>query len=193
MEALFPSTRRKILSLFFNNPNKQFYFREVLKLTGTKQGAVQRELKLLTKAGILDLEARGNQTYYAVNKFHPIYPELSRIVLKTFGLVDILKDALSGFKDNIEVAVIYGSIASGEETDRSDIDLLVIGKISFNHLSVAMSKVEKETGREINPTVYPSKEFKEKAKQKNHFLKSVLKSKMIFLVGNENDLARLAE
>jgi len=193
MEALFPSTRRKILSLFFNNPNKQFYFREVLKLTGTKQGAVQRELKLLTKAGILDLEARGNQTYYAANKSHPIYPELSRIVLKTFGLVDILKDALSGFKDNIEVAVIYGSIASGEETDRSDIDLLVIGKISFNHLSVAMSKVEKETGREINPTVYPSKEFKEKVKQKNHFLKSVLKSKMIFLVGNENDLTRLAE
>jgi len=193
MEALFPGTRRKVLSLFFMHPDKQFYFREVLKLTGTKQGTIQRELKSLTKTGILELETRGNQTYYSVNKSHPIYAELRRIVLKTFGLVDVLRDALSPLKRKIEVAVIYGSIASGEETAKSDIDLLVIGKISFDSLSVAISKVEKELRREINPTLYPTKEFKEKIKRKNHFLRSVLKSKMIFLIGNEDDLARLAK
>jgi predicted nucleotidyltransferase len=193
MEALFPGTRRKVLSLFFMHPDKQFYFREVLKLTGTKQGTIQRELKSLTKTGILELETRGNQTYYSVNKSHPIYAELRRIVLKTFGLVDVLRDALSPLRRKIEVAVIYGSIASGEETAKSDIDLLVIGKISFDSLSVAISKAEKELRREINPTLYPTKEFKEKIKRKNHFLRSVLKSKMIFLIGNEDDLARLAK
>jgi len=193
MEALFPGTRRKVLSLFFMHPDKQFYFREVLKLTGTKQGTIQRELKSLTKAGILELETRGNQTYYSVNRFHPIYEELRRIVLKTFGLVDILRNALSPFKKKIEVAIIYGSIATGEETAKSDIDLLVIGKISFDNLSAAISKAESELRREINPTLYPVKEFKEKIKRKNHFLRSVLKSKMIFLIASENDLTRLAE
>jgi predicted nucleotidyltransferase len=193
MKSLLPGTRRKVLSLFFLNPDKQFYFREVLKLTGTKQGAIQRELKFLTQTGILELEVKGHQTYYSVNKSHPIYPELSRIVLKTFGLVDVLTDALSPFKDKIVVAAIYGSIAAESETARSDVDLLVIGRISFNELSRVTGKVEKEIGREINPTLYPVKEFKEKLKQKNHFLKSTLKSKMIFLIGSENDLVRLAE
>ncbi|MCK4224349.1 MAG: nucleotidyltransferase domain-containing protein [candidate division Zixibacteria bacterium] len=193
MESLFPGTRRKVLSLFFMHPDKQFYFREVLKLTDTKQGTIQRELKSLTKAGILELETRGNQTYYSVNKSHPIYEELRRIVLKTFGLVDVLKHILFPFREKIEVATIYGSIASGEETAKSDIDLLVVGKISFDNLSAATSKAEKELKREINPTLYPIKEFKEKIKRKNYFLRSVLKSKMIFLIGNENDLARLAE
>ncbi len=193
MEALFSGTRRKVLSLFFMHPDKQFYFREVLKLTHTKQGAIQRELKSLTKAGILECEVRGNQKYYSVNKSHPIYPELRRIVLKTFGLVDVLKDTLFPLREGIKVAVIYGSIASGEETSKSDIDLLVIGKISFDVLSVAIGKAEKELRREINPTLYPAKEFKEKIKQKNHFLRSVSKSRMIFLIGDESDLAGLAK
>ena len=193
MEALFSNTKRKVLSLFFLHPDKQFYFREVLKLTGTKQGAIQRELKSLTKAGILELEARGNQTYYSVNKTNPVYSELSKIVLKTFGLADVLRNALMPLGDKIEVAAIYGSLACGEETGRSDIDLLVIGKINFSSLSVAISKVEKELGREINPTIYPPKEFKKKIKQKNHFLRTILKSRMIFLIGSENDLTRLAE
>ncbi|MGB7062725.1 MAG: nucleotidyltransferase domain-containing protein [Candidatus Zixiibacteriota bacterium] len=193
MEALFPSTRRKVLALFFLHPDEQFYFREVLKLTNTKQGAIQRELKSLTKAGILELETRGNQTYYAVNKSHPIYEELRRLILKSFGLADIVKGVLTPFKEKIEVSAIYGSIATGEETAKSDIDLLVIGKISFDQLSRAISKAEKELKREINPTLYPVKEFKEKLSQKNHFLRSVLKSKMLFLIGSQDDLARLAK
>ncbi len=193
MKALFPGTRRKILSLFFMHPDRQFYFREVLKLTGTRQGIIQRELKTLTETGILVLETKGNQTYYSANKANPIYEELRRIVLKTFGLVDILRDALSPLRKRIEVAVIYGSIASGEETAESDIDLLVIGKISFDSLSEAIDKVEKQTMREINPSLYPTKEFKEKLRRKNHFLRSVLKSSLIYLIGSENDLARLAK
>jgi len=193
MKSLLPGTRRKVLSLFFLHPDKQFYFREVLKLTGIKQGAIQRELQFLTQSGILELEVKGNQTYYSVNKSHPIYPELSRIVMKTFGLVDVLNGALYPLKDKIEVAAIYGSIASGEETARSDVDLLVIGKISFGELSGVAGKVEKEIGRDINPTLFPVKEFKEKLRQKNHFLRSTLKSKMIFLIGSENDLIGLAE
>ena len=193
MRALFPGTRRKILSLFFMHPDRQFYFREVLKLTGTKQGIIQRELKSLTQTGILELETKGNQTYYSVNKSNPIYEELRRIVLKTFGLVDVLRDVLLPLKKRIDVAVIYGSIASEEETAKSDVDLLVIGKISLDSLSEAIDKVEKQTMREINPSLYPTEEFKEKIRRKNHFLRSVLKSNLIYLIGSENDLARLAK
>lgn len=192
MQALFPSTRRKILSLFFMHPDKQFYFREVLKLTGTKQGAIQRELKSLTGAGILELETRGRQTFYSVNKSHPIYTDLSRIVTKTFGLVDVLRDILFSSRNEIKVASIYGSVASGEETAKSDIDLLVIGKMNFDKLSSVVNQAEKELNREINPTLYPPKEFKDKITHKNHFLLSILRSRMIFLIGNEDVLAGLA-
>jgi len=193
MEALFSNTRRKVLSLFFMHPDKQFYFREVLKLTGTKQGAIQRGLKSLTEAGILELELKGNQTYYSVNRFNPIFSELRRIVLKTFGMADILKKSLFPYRSNIDVAAIYGSVAIGEETAKSDIDLLVIGTISFDNLTKVISKAQKELRREINSTLYPIEEFKKKIKQRNHFLRTVLTSKMIFLIGKENDLTRLAK
>jgi predicted nucleotidyltransferase len=96
-------------------------------------------------------------------------------------------------KKRIDVAVIYGSIAGEEETAKSDVDLLVIGTISFDSLSEAIDKVEKRTMREINPSLYPTEEFKEKIRRKNHFLRSVLKSNLIYLIGSENDLARLAK
>ena len=193
MEALFSNTRRKVLSLFFMHPDKQFYFREVLKLTGTKQGAIQRELKSLTEAEILELELKGNQTYYSVNRFNPIFSELRRIVLKTFGMADILKKSLLPYRSNIDVAAIYGSVAIGEETAKSDIDLLVIGTISFDNLTKVISKAQKKLRREINSTLYPIEEFKKKIKQRNHFLRTVLTSRMIFLIGKENDLTRLAK
>lgn len=193
VEALFPKTRRKLLSLLFLHPDGQFYFREILRQTGVKQGVVQRELKNLVKAGILHFDRRGYQTYYYVNKSHPIYPELQRIVLKTFGIADVLRSALIPLKREINIAAIYGSIATGEESSRSDIDLLVIGKISFGNLTSALSKIERELGREINPTVYPPEEFRSRVKQKDHFAKSLLESQMLFLIGTQNELARLAE
>jgi predicted nucleotidyltransferase len=193
IETLFPKTRRKLLSLLFLHPDEQFYFREILRRTGIRQGVVQRELTTMVKAGILHFDRRGYQTYYYVNKSHPIYAELKGIVLKTFGIADVLRSAILPLRKDITFAVIYGSIATGEETSRSDIDLLLIGDVGFGEITKALSKIEKELGREINPTVYPVKEFKNRLKKKDHFVTSLLDSQLIFLLGTRNELTKLAD
>lgn len=191
--ALFPGTKRKLLALFFLNPGQQYYFSEVARLTATRQGGVQRELSTLTAAGILDVEMRGRQKFYSVNRKNPIFQDLRNIVFKTFGVVGQIKEVLEPFKKKIRVAFVYGSFAKGEETPGSDLDLFVIGSIRLDEIVSALSSVETAIGREINPTLFSQSEFRSKLAQKNHFLKSVLTTQMEFVTGTADELRRLAE
>lgn len=191
--ALFPGTKQKLLALFFLNPGQQYYFSEVARLTKTRQGVVQRELSTLTEAGILDVEIRGRQKFYSVNQSNPIFSDLRNIVFKTFGAVGQIKEALKPLAKKIQVALVYGSFARGEEVVGSDLDLLVIGRVRLQELIGSLSPVEHALSREINPTLFSAGEFKSKLGQKNHFLKSVLKTQMEFVIGTEDELRRLAE
>ena len=123
---LFSKGRRKILALFFLHPDRQFYYREIIRITYSTPGPIQRELRLLTEAGILQVEKIGIQKFYRTNRACPIFEELRRIVQKTFGIVDVLGEALRPHRDRISLALIYGSVASGEDTAESDVDLLVV-------------------------------------------------------------------
>ncbi|MFH1740008.1 MAG: hypothetical protein ABIH23_13445 [bacterium] len=121
--ALFPGTKRKILALFFLNPDQEYYFSEVVRLTGTRQGVIQRELKSLTDAEILTWEKRGRQKFYAVNRKHPIFQDLRNIIFKTYGVIGKIREALEPLGEKINVAFVYGSFARGEEVSGSDLDL----------------------------------------------------------------------
>ena len=87
--ALFGKTRLALLALFFTNPEREFYFRELTRLTGAGQGAVQRELKRLSEAGIISKSSRGREVYYKANRRCPIFSELHKIIIKTAGLAQI--------------------------------------------------------------------------------------------------------
>jgi len=112
------------------------------------------------------------------------------MILKTSGIGDIIQGAI-GNRNDILAAFIYGSYAKNAENSESDIDLFVIGDISSMDLQASISEVESQTKREINPTVYSSKELKEKYKSKNHFVLSVIKEPKIFLKGDEDGLRKL--
>lgn len=191
--ALFQGTRRKVLALFFLNSDKQYYFSEVARLTKTRQGVVQRELKNLTEAGILNAEKRGRQKFYSANRSNPIFPDLRNIVFKTFGVISQVKEALKPLEKKITIAFVHGSFARGEEVAGSDVDLFVIGSAPLEKVVGVLSKVEDSIGREINPSLYSEKEFKKKFSEKNHFLKSVVKSEKEFVIGTEDEFRRLAE
>jgi len=154
---------------------------------------IQRELKTLTDAGILTTEKRGRQKFYSVNKSHPIFPDLRNIVFKTFGVISQVKDALKLLEKKIKVAFVYGSFARGEEDAGSDIDLFVIGGAPLDEIVSALTKVENAIGREINPGLFSEAEFKKKKSQKNHFVRSVMKSEREFVIGSEDELRILAE
>jgi predicted nucleotidyltransferase len=191
--ALFPGTKRKILALFFLNPDQEFYFSEVVRLTGTRQGVIQRELKSLAEAEILMSEKRGRQKFYSVNRKHPIYQDLRNIIFKTYGVIGKIRDVLEPRGDKIEIAFVYGSFARGEEVSGSDLDLFVVGDIRLDELVSSLSNVEQAIGREINPTLFSAAEFKKKWSQKNHFISSIVKVEKEFIVGSEDEFRRLAE
>ncbi len=191
--ALFPGTKRKILELFFLNPDQEYYFSEVARLTGTRQGVVQRELRTLTEAGILNFERRGRQKFYSVNRNNPIFPDLRNIVFKTFGVIGRMKNALEPLKKKIKVAFVYGSFARSEEVASSDLDLFVVGRSGLDEIVSILSPVEKEIGRDINPTLFSESEFKSKWSKKNHFLRSVARTEKEFIIGTEDEFRKLAE
>jgi predicted nucleotidyltransferase len=193
IKSLFGKTKRKILALFFLNNKKQYYFSEVVRETGIRQGAVQRELKSLTSAEILNAEKRGRQTFYSVNKNNPIYEELRQIMFKTYAIGEVLASALKPLEDKIAAALIYGSVASETDTGSSDIDLFVIGKARFSEITEAISGCERNLARSVNVYSLTPEEFSNKASEKNHFVLNVLKSKKIFLIGSDNDLRRMAK
>jgi len=190
IEALFPRTRRSVLALLLSRPEESFYLREIVRATEAGKGAVERELRALTSAGILVREKRGNLTYYRANRDCPIYPELHSLMAKTAGIADVLRAALAE-AEGIVLAFIFGSIAKGTFDPRSDVDLLIVGETSLADISGALKAAEDRLSREVTPTVYTPQEFGQKVAESHAFLTRVLSEPKIMLVGSEDDLARV--
>jgi uncharacterized protein len=192
-KVLFGQSRRSILVLLYGHADEQFYLREIARRAGTGIGATQRELGQLTDAGLLHRLRRGNQVYYQANRKNPIFAELKSILAKTSGIRDILYEGLTPLEDRIKLAFVYGSIARGEETAPSDVDLMVVGEVGFKNVVAALSEIEPKLGREVNPTVFGPREFREKLAAKNHFLSTVAKEKKLFVIGDEREFRRLGQ
>ena len=191
LKTIFGSkTRINILKLFIFNPKREYYVREIERLIKTSFDLVRRELIHLETIGLLKSRVSGKQKYYTLNTEHMLFPEFKSMILKTAGIGDIIQGAIKN-RNDILIAFIYGSYAKNSENAESDIDLFVIGDILSADLQQSVSEVESQTKREINPTVYSSKEFKEKYKAKNHFILSVIKEPKIFLKGDEDGLRKL--
>ncbi|MHC4442579.1 MAG: nucleotidyltransferase domain-containing protein [Planctomycetota bacterium] len=190
--VLFGKTRRAVLNLMFTSPEQSFYLREIVRLTGMGQGAVQRELNQLTESGILQRLRRGHQVFFQANQQCPVYAELQKLILKTTGAAEVIKQALDSLAGRIRVAFIYGSFTGGQPTAKSDVDLCVVGKVSFAKVAEILSPAQETIGREINPTVYKPKEFAKKLKAGHHFISSIVRGPKIVLLGDKSELKAMA-
>jgi predicted nucleotidyltransferase len=190
---LFGKTRRSILTLLYSHPDESFYVRQILRTAGIAPGAAQRELKWLTESGIIRRTVSGHQVYYQANSECPIYWELKNIITKTVGVANIIRVQLTPIEERINIALLFGSVVRGEESKDSDIDILIVGDLTFAETAESLAPIQNTLGREINPTVFSSDEFRDKLKKGHHFLNSVLKSEIIYLIGDEIELKRLAE
>ena len=186
--ALFGKTRRTLLGLFFSHPDESFYLRQITRITGAGQGATQRELKRLTGAGIITRIGRGHQIRYQVNRDCPIFSELINLMAKTAGLADVLRDALAPLKNQVDIAFIYGSQASGTAGNSSDVDLFVVGSIDELELHSAISQAEEHLARSVNYILLNRRELKQRLKEKGGFIDRVFKRQKIFVVGGPADV-----
>jgi len=189
-DALFSSTQQRVLSLLFGQPERSFFATELIRLARSGSGAVQRELHRLEQSGLVTVTQQGNQRHYQANANAPIFSELRSIVLKTVGLTEPLKMALAPIERDIKLAVLYGSIAKGTETAFSDVDLLMVADdLTLEALYVAISPVERQLARKINPTLYTTEEFRRRRTSGDSFLTKVLSGPHIVLVGDEHAIA----
>ncbi len=185
--------RSKVLGWLFTHPDERYFVRQLTGLLREDSTNVSRELIRLEKTGVLVSTKEGKQKYYQANRKSSIYDELHGLIVKTTGVADVLRSALAPSAGRIKVAFIFGSIASGNEDRTSDIDMMVVGAISFGDAVSLLSPAEEKLGREINSVVYPIAEFKQKMRDDHHFVKTVLDSEKIFLIGDEGELARLVK
>jgi len=190
-DALFSKVQQNVLGLLYGQPDSDFHTNEIIRLTQSGTGAVQRELAKLTAVGLLIVKQVGNQKRYQANRATPLFSELRSIVLKTFGLADVIREVLSPLTQQIHLAFIYGSIAKQVDTASSDIDLMLISdNLTYAEIFQLLESAETKLGRKINPTFYSSAEWTRKYQERNNFVTQILKQPKIFLIGTEDEFAK---
>ena len=193
LETLLGSRlRAKVLGWLFSHPDERYFVRQLTALLKEDSTNVSRELARLEKVGILVSFTEGRQKYYQANRQSPIFNELHGLMLKTAGVADIIKKALEPRVADIALAFIFGSVARRAEDRLSDIDLLVVGDISFGEVVDLVSTAEEALSRELNPVVYRLTEFNKRVSEDHYFVRDILSGDKIFVVGDENELEALA-
>jgi predicted nucleotidyltransferase len=153
---------------------------------------LHRELRLLADLGLLLREEVGRQVHYRANRASPVFEDLAGLLRKTFGVADVLKNALAPLGAKVKLAFVCGSVAAGTERAASDVDLMVLGKASFSDLARALAGAKEVLRREVNCTVMTGNEFSRMLSSGDGFAKSVAQGDKLWLKGLENDFAELA-
>ena len=188
LEKLFSSrVRTKLLVTLFMSPGTGFNARELTLRLGESYSAVWKELVRLESIGILTSEAHSNSKKYVVNPLCPIEPELRAMIIKTEGIGNSIRARLSSM-GKISAAFVFGSYASGEADEKSDLDLLVIGEIVLSEFGVVIAQLEKEVRRPINYVINSVDEWKTKRENADPFTSNVMQAPKIMLVGDEHAL-----
>ena len=192
IDALFPKIRQGVLTATVMHPERWWYLSDLARYLRVTPSSLQRELQSLVGAGILERRQEGRQVYYRPDPNCPILAELQSILVKTSGLVDVLRQTLQPFVQLIDCSFIFGSIARSEELSDSDIDLIIIGRLGLSDLASAFNQAEKRLGRPINPILYTPDEWAQKRQEGHPFLQEVLGDNKLFVIGPQYDLATTA-
>lgn len=186
-EILSSKVRAEVFRLLFGLKERSLHMREIERKSGFAIGTIQTEMKKLHRLDLALKKRDGNRLYYSANRQHPIFPEIQALVIKTIGLLDVLRTALIE-EGGIQVAFVFGSLADSTEKAGSDIDLMVVGDVGLRSISRLLHGMAEKLGREINPYVLTPEEFKRRKNENEHFLTRVLKDSKLFIIGDESDL-----
>lgn len=193
VEQLFGSkTRVKLLHLFYSNPNRSFYVREITRKIDEQINSVRRELANLLSIGIISSDTNNNRLYYEVNQKYQYYPPLSAIFgggQTTPGEPTVASDEdLHDIKTlgNVELAIYTGQFTRDET---SGVDFMVVGDINPTQLTKFVAELEKKEGKDIRYTVMPYDEFVYRQQINDRFLGLILSSKKQVLIDKQNLLS----
>jgi predicted nucleotidyltransferase len=187
--ALFPPVLRRVLGLLFGQPDRSFQSAELIRLAGSGTGAAHRVLTRLASAGLVTVARSGNQKHYQANASSPVFGELQRLVVKTVGVVDPLRQALAVKAGEMRAAFVYGSVAKGTDKAGSDIDLMVISNtLGHADLFGILQPVESVLARHVNPTVMSRKAWRAKRADPTSFAARIAAGPRLLVIGADDDL-----
>ncbi|MCW2314246.1 transcriptional regulator [Rhodoferax antarcticus] len=188
--AIFTDSQSRLYSWLFGQPERAYHLNELRRLTGLGSASLQRELKRLATAGLVDAQAVGNLRRFQANPQSPVYAELVALTRKTLGTVPVLREALQPLQPNLLSAWIYGSVAKQTDTARSDIDVMLVGdNLLLSHVLAALEPAEAQLGRKINPNCYSPQEFERRRLEPDSFINRVLSQPTLSLIGDVHEPA----
>jgi predicted nucleotidyltransferase len=186
LTKLMPVARVKVLAFLLLNPTEELHVREIARRAGVPLQAAQRELALLEEIALVERHRRGRQVFVSVQTSHPLFEGLRSLLIRSDGLAVPLRQALEEI-DGVEAAAVYGSVAAGSDTGRSDIDLLIVGSPDELAFHETVSALEEDLGRPINYTLLSRKEFNTRMRRRDPFLKRVLAGDLIPVIGDPRE------
>lgn len=188
LDALFPRTRQQILAALLLRPERSWSMSELARHLHVGPSTLQRELSSLITAGLLLIERRGRMVLHRANPSNPVLRDLQGLLLKTAGLVDVVREALEPLRDSICLAFVHGSVAAGDVHAESDVDLIIVGAARSAEIAKALRPLQQRLDREVNFKVYSQAQFEAKRDAGDHFLSNVLRKPKIMIFGDEHDL-----
>ncbi len=185
-KLLSSRVKAEVFRLLFGLTAIELHVRELERRSGLSVSTVRQELQRLLGLGLVEVRKDGNRTYYRANVKHPLYTDIRGMVLKTSGLVEVLRECLTDA--DIQVAFVFGSLAGNVEQAESDVDLMIIGTVGLREVASRLSDAAPQLGRELNPHVMTPSEFVERRDSQEHFVSSVLDSPRLLVIGDDHDL-----
>lgn len=188
--GLFTVVQQRVLGLLYGQPDRRFQSAELICLARSGTGAVHRQLRRLSAAGLIETKTIGNQKYYRANAASPVFHELRGLIAKTVGVVEPIRRALEPYAGRIHAAFVYGSVASGTEVAESDVDLMIVSD-ELDHATAyrALDSAEAQLGRTINPTLLTQEDWDRKRAVDDSFVARVASAPRIMVLGTDDDLA----
>lgn len=190
-DALFSDSQSRVYAWLFGQPERSYHLSELRRLTGLGSASLQRELRRLGDAGLVDSERVGNLRRFRANPSSPVFAELVALTRKTLGTVPLLRDALAPLAPRLQAAWIYGSVARQTDTAQSDIDVMLVGSdLSLGEVMERLMPLEAQLNRKINPTCYTPREFERRRAEPDSFVNRVLAQPTLALIGDAHEPAR---
>jgi predicted nucleotidyltransferase len=190
-ERLFGKTRAGILREVYLNPEKRISFNELVRRVQTGDGAVSRELKNLLATGLVIEEREGNHRFLRAGRQSPLFPEIRAFIAKASGYTRVIRKALEGLEDRIDVAFVFGSLAKGVERPDSDLDLFVIGRAGYSLVTERLRSIEKRLGRKVQTLYFNPDAAVDRASLMKPSMQSLLSGPKRFVIGDDDGLKRV--
>jgi hypothetical protein len=203
-EQLFGSkTRVKLLQLFFSNPNRSFYVREITRKIDEQINSVRRELSNLLSIGILTSDANNNRLYYEVNQDYENYKPLAMIfgsATKPTGVTKKDDEPAKAAKEvdlspehpmakaaratgHVELAILTGQFT---RDDGAEVDILLVGDLNQAKVNKFVSELEEAESKELRYAVMPLKDYSYRVEIHDRFINGILSAKKQIVINNQD-------